>query len=1000
MSGAGDDQVVPDGRQDALLRLQAQVTDALAASGQSVTWLASRSGLGRTTVSNALNQPEVPSPRTVAALARVLSLGGEDLLELRRQAAEEGGFRLRSAGAEALLDPLHASPAPTAEGELRNRQEVALFEKRYRRFVAELHGSLTVVGLDLSHSGHGAWPLNAAYLSLEFAQQNDSWRMTGLYSDPSPVVRRAEQALAGSPRVLLKGLAGSGKSTLLQWLAVSAATESLPGELLDLHGRIPFVLPLRTLVRRGRLLPQPEELLSAVAPPLAALQPAGWADLVLSTRALVLVDGVDEVPRDLRQSTRVWLQELLAAYKDLRVVVTTRPSAVPEGWLSQYGFTELTVQPMNAADTRVFMSRWHTAARHNAAGEEERTYLHQLETALQITVRSERDLSQLSTTPLMCALICALHRERRGHLPHGRMELYAAALSMLLVRRDRERGIAVPEGMQLTQQQSVRLLQRLAYWLIRNQQTEMSRGDALALLADALPTMPSVADQGNAETALAHLIGRTGLLRTPAVDTVDFVHRTFQDYLGAQAAIECHDKPLLVNHAHDDQWEDVIRMAVAHARPAEADELLKGLIERGDREEQNKPRLHLLAAASLHYATEVDPHTRRLVEERAGEWLPPRSETEADLLSALGPGILDLLPRTAEGLEADEAAAVVRTAASIGGDQAYGVLQQFASTLPSDAMNTQADYALSVGWGQFDAFEYARDILLPRLTAFPSRSVTVTTREQLDALTVLPPLRRGTFRGPFTASEIAPHLSVEHASQLHIYEGATLDSVRFVRDFPLRELALSGCTQITHLNDLGGLQLPHLRLLHMADTFTFDALAELPTLRHLALYTLLPWRDLRHLPARCELTELALGPNVAASIIGVSRYSHLKALTVNLPLDEVEWEEMASLAHLTALSLGENNLNNAPPMLSIKHLTLAGRRNDIDLHHIPDCFPNLETLFLNPWGWVPDITPLQDLRGVRITISGAQQVVGLEGFPSGTVFQHPRPRITPPPARR
>jgi hypothetical protein len=53
----------------------------------------------------------------------------------------------------------------------------------------------------------------------------------------------------------------------------------------------------------------------------------------------------------------------------------------------------------------------------------------------------------------MCALVCALHRDRRGHLPHSRMELYQAALSMLLVRRDRERSIDVPEGIQLTEHQ-------------------------------------------------------------------------------------------------------------------------------------------------------------------------------------------------------------------------------------------------------------------------------------------------------------------------------------------------------------------------------------------------------------------------------------------------------------------------------------------------------------------------------------------------------------------
>ena len=44
----------------------------------------------------------------------------------------------------------------------------------------------------------------------------------------------------------------------------------------------------------------------------------------------------------------------------------------------------------------------------------------------------------------MCGLICALHRDRLGYLPQGRRELYGAALSMPLIRRDRERDITEP----------------------------------------------------------------------------------------------------------------------------------------------------------------------------------------------------------------------------------------------------------------------------------------------------------------------------------------------------------------------------------------------------------------------------------------------------------------------------------------------------------------------------------------------------------------------------
>ncbi|MFF5393128.1 NACHT domain-containing protein [Streptomyces sp. NPDC013012] len=95
-------------------------------------------------------------------------------------------------------------------------------------------------------------------------------------------------------------------------------------------------------------------------PPLAAAQPEGWADGLLARgEALVLVDGIDEVPQEHRGATRNWLERLLAAHGDARFVVTTRSSAVPEGWLAPAHFTELSVWPMSAGDIGVFVHRWH-----------------------------------------------------------------------------------------------------------------------------------------------------------------------------------------------------------------------------------------------------------------------------------------------------------------------------------------------------------------------------------------------------------------------------------------------------------------------------------------------------------------------------------------------------------------------------------------------------------------------------------------------------------------
>ncbi|WP_399476872.1 hypothetical protein [Streptomyces sp. TRM68367] len=73
-----------------------------------------------------------------------------------------------------------------------------------------------------------------------------------------------------------------------------------------------------------------------------------------------------------------------------------------------------------------------------------------------------------------------------------------------------------------------------------------------------LPALPAAAAQGDAGQILRHLVVRSGLLREPGAGTVEFVHRTFQDHLGAKTAVEDGDFGLLVRGAADTQWADVV----------------------------------------------------------------------------------------------------------------------------------------------------------------------------------------------------------------------------------------------------------------------------------------------------------------------------------------------------------------------------------------------------------------------------------------------------------
>ncbi|MFB7610749.1 NACHT domain-containing protein [Streptomyces gardneri] len=591
----------------------------------------------------------------------------------------------------------------------------AEFERRYLAHLAKKHGRLTIYGIDL-HDSSDRWPLDVAYLSLEATGSADP------ADRPHPqeqdrTVTRADLALARHDKVLLRGPAGAGKTTLVQWLTTSAAAEKPADGMGYLHGRVPFVLPLRALTRHGERLPSPEGFLSAAGCPLTA--PESWADRVLAAgRGLVLVDGIDEIPEAERGRAREWLRGLLDTYEGNRWLVTSRPTAVRDDWLAPEGFTELTLSPMTGAEVTTFVRRWH-----RAAGAEAEPYEQPLLDAL----RTAEHVAELATNPLMCGLVCALHRDRRGFLPRGRKALYEAALSMLLSRRDRERDMGAPSGLVLDEAPQIQLIQRLAYWLTLNGRTTLDRAHAKSIVTEAVPAVQE-ASAYDPDAVFTHLLHRSGLLREPTADTVEFVHRTFQDYLAAKALVDRWDIGVLVRHATDDQWEDVLRMAVGHARPRECAEILRELLSAADAAEDRRVRLRLviLAATALEHATEVAPEIREELLARTARVIPPRTVSEARALAAVGHLVLDLLPGP-EGLSDEDAWLVVTTATFVASDAAIPYLSRFTGH-PSLRVQSQLVWA----WFRFDTDQYAEEII-GRLDQ-AELEYTVQTDEQAAAL--------------------------------------------------------------------------------------------------------------------------------------------------------------------------------------------------------------------------------------------------------------------------
>jgi len=853
------------------------------------------------------------------------------------------------------------------------------FEGRYAEFMATSNSRVELFGLTLGRSA-GGWPLEAAYIGLEVSGEYEAADRHGL-DHPIRTTVRIEQALAERGRLLLRGPAGSGKSTLVQWLALNAARQTCGSELADWNRCVPFVLRLRAFTAL-EVLPAPEEFLRAAGVPLHGSAPAGWADrLLLDGRALVLVDGVDEVPDRLRKRTERWLKDLIIAYPRTRYVVTTRPSAVPETWLSASGFEPHTLLAMRQEDVRAFVGHWHRAARSECRSEEERAELDRYETALRRAVGTRRDLGRLATNPLMCALLCALNRDRRMQLPRARKELYDAALDMLLVRRDTEREIVAVEGVDLTREEQTALLQRLAYWLIRNGLAEARQDEAVAMIADWMHAMSQV--RGTPEQVFAHLLNRSGLLREPAPGAVGFVHRTFQDYLGAKAAVEARDFGVLVCHAHEDQWDDVVQMAVGHARPDERATLLTSLLERADAEPEWEHRLVLLAAGSLAHAPELDAGVRGKVEARMEGLLPPDGDESIRELAKVGSLAVELLSSMVNRLTETEAAAVVHTAAAIGGEAGYELVKQFRGDERITVLR-----AISTAWEHFDAEAYAQEIVA--VCDWEDVHVEVTAEAQLPALRHVPHMRKARLVGDF--ADLAPLTSRSDVERVFVFRNSAISDVGALAAMPqLRELGLSRCPHIRSIEPLARPGIAWLSLVELRSSLDPSPLADMPDLRFLALSQPFLLQSISELPVCEQLTELELLPQTSSlSLEGLDRWTGLRSLALHGSTPFRQLNRIQSLHGLERLRLSRIpnlDLQLTTPLTALRELLLSPSGPYCQLTPLTE-LPSLETLHL--YGVEPiDLSPLAACENLTINLAHGAPATGTHLFPPERIVRFP-----------
>lgn len=923
--------------------------------------------------------------------------------------------------------------------------EAARFELEYRRAVIRNLDTLDLFGIDFA-TANRRHRLSVAYVTLSVDQRstqnaasrpsisvsahinveqssNDVYKEKQAYEELDEVefaqaedeekrnIVSVETALASSPRLLIRGLAGSGKTTLLQWIAVNAAAQSFAAPLTHWNNRIPFYIRLRQCVQSE--LPTPETFPKFISPVIMDLMPKGWADAQLasglpphrhvSSRAIVLIDGLDEVPAFQRDEIRKWLENLVGMYPQAIFIVTTRPHAVEEGWMDKHSFSDAELQPMEINDIHTFIDHWHTAVAEDIYDEEAKITLFSYAQHLKDEVETSRSKRNLATNPLLCAMLCALNRERRQELPSDRIELYEACCQLLIERRDKERRIELTDypAHVLKYNQKRLLLEDLAYWFIRNDWSEVEVDVADERFSRRLQNMFSIPEDISGADVRRFLVERSNIIREPVVGHIDFTHRTFQEFLAARAALDEGDIGVLIEHANNDQWSEVIVLASGLAPRKIRERLIRKLIARGDVEEESQYKLHILAVSCLESSLELEQHLKKEVQKRLGALVPPRDLAQAQALAAAGELAAPYLIWDRE-YPVSTITACIYALAFIGGRAALKVLETYTNDKRSAVVNE-----LWRIWDNFDKITYAQRVLsktlqdtfsrppifLPSLEGFQCfTSLTALNLSNCSKITDLSPLAQLAqltslnLSGCNQIADITPLTNLKGLTSLNLSGCSKIDDCSPLAQLTkLTFLNLAGCRQTSDLGCLAQLtKLTSLDLSGCEHLSDFDLLANFTGLTSLNLRYCKRISDLSPLARLTKLTSLNLsGCSQICDLGPLARLTKLTSLNL-LGCGEVKnIDPLSNLTQLTSLNLSNcSQICNLSPLVHLAQLTsltLANCSSIDDLRPLAD-LRHLTDLDLRYCKQIKDLSPLKDLERLeKLTLYGVTHQLTIPG---------------------
>jgi predicted NACHT family NTPase len=364
------------------------------------------------------------------------------------------------------------------------------------------------------------------------------------------------EAVEKHPKLMILGKPGAGKTTFLKHLAIQCS-----GGGFQAH-RVPVFVTLKDFAEADGT-PDLVTFIAQWVNPDSRLNPVPTAlqQILSNGRALILLDGLDEVretdaARVLRQ-----IQQFSERYADNAFVITCRIAA-REYTFAQ--FTEVEVADFDDAQIADVSGKWFRCKQDAVKAER---FLQKL--------KENPPIRDLASSPLLLTLL-SLVFEDAGDFPANRAELYQNGVDVLLKKWDAKRNI---ERHQFYKKLSLKrkedLLSQIAYrtfatgnYFFKQKEVERQIRDFIENLSGA-STDEEVLNL-DSEAVLKSIEAQHGLFVERARGIYSFSHSTFHEYFAAREIKEKSHFAELCQRVADKRWREVTLLTMGMVPNADA----------------------------------------------------------------------------------------------------------------------------------------------------------------------------------------------------------------------------------------------------------------------------------------------------------------------------------------------------------------------------------------------------------------------------------------------